>query len=207
MKLDLHNHPLGHRYYYDNTFPATLTARDEADICALLQFGIKRGLDVIGITDHDFALPGLWAANYALQQNLPLRVIAGCECELYYNSEWIHLLALKITEPLIYTAFTTPADLARQVHHQGGIIVLAHPMNYTQAIYHSLKNIVDGIEYRNGAAERRGRQPFSPVLDADGYSGLRLYNSDYHYPDKPVQEQLQAVTELAYSEVARWFGD
>lgn len=206
MKLDLHNHPLGHRYYYDNTFPAALTARDEADICALLELGLKRGLDVIGITDHDFALPGLWAANYAAEKNLPLRVIAGCECELYFRGEWIHLLALNITEPLTYTSFTTPADLVCQVHRQSGIAVLAHPMNYTPAIYHSLKNVVDGVEYRNGAAEQRGRQPFSAVLDADGYSGLRLYNSDYHYPDKLSPEQLQAATELDTDEVERWFG-
>lgn len=207
MRIDLHTHAVSHRYSYDGTIPGKLSPRDEADVLGLLNIGIQRGLDVIGICDHDLALTGLWATKYISENGLPIRVVPGCECELYYQREWIHVLALNLKYPLAYTAFTPPAELIKQIHDQGAIGVLAHPMNYSMAMYHSLKTILDGMEYRNGAAERRGLQPFTAVLDEDNYVGLRLYNSDYHYADKMYSEQLYAYTEMTEAEFNRWFGD
>jgi predicted metal-dependent phosphoesterase TrpH len=207
MRIDLHTHPLSHRYSYDRLNPSVLTAKDEDDIKGLIAFGQERGLDAIGITDHDLALSGLWARNYALQAKLPIRVIAGCECELYFLSQWIHILALNITKPLEYTAFTPPDILVTKIKEQGGVSVLAHPMCYGVDIYHALKGLVDGIEYRNGAQDKRGRETFSGILDEDKYSGPRFYNSDYHYPDKNTPEQWNAVTNLDDGEFIRLFGE
>ncbi|MDU4961198.1 MAG: hypothetical protein E6X17_11130 [Sporomusaceae bacterium] len=206
MRIDCHTHPLAHRYYYDGQPPEELTRKDQADIISVLNMAVERGLDAVAVTDHDLALSGLWASCYA-RANLPrLRVIAGCECELYFQSEWVHILALGLHSPLAYTPYTAPDDLAAQIRFQGGIAVLAHPMCYSEAIYYSLKTIVDGIEYRNGAQEYAGRESYQRILDADGYRGLRLHNSDYHYPSQPVPSQWQAATVLSDAEFARWFG-
>jgi predicted metal-dependent phosphoesterase TrpH len=205
MFIDFHTHPLSHRYYYDGTRPEALTDKDKADIIGLLAVGRERGLDAIGITDHDLALAGLWAKEFADSTALPLKVIPGCECELYYLGEWIHLLALNIMAPLSYTPYIKPAELIAQIKGQGAIAVLAHPMCYSVDVYHSLKGLLDGIEYRNGAQERRGQHPFSEILDNDGYAGLRLYNSDYHYPDKRSEEQWRAGTIMTEQEFSRWF--
>lgn len=206
MRIDFHTHAVGHRYSYDGTLPSCLTPKDEADIRALIDLGLQRGLDAIGITDHDLALSGLWAEQYASANNLPIRVIAGCECELYFQGHWVHILALNLRRPLSYTPYTPLASLAAQIREQGAVSVLAHPMLYDIKAYHLLKDIVDGIEYRNGAAERRGYAAFTAVLDEDQYPGLRLYNSDYHYPDRRCDEQWQAFTAMEPALFNRWFG-
>jgi predicted metal-dependent phosphoesterase TrpH len=206
MFIDFHTHPLNHRYYYDGLQPAALTERDKADIRGLLAQGVERGLDAIAVTDHDLALSGLWAADEARRLGLPITVIAGCECELYHRGEWVHILALGLKEPLVYTPYTPAADLAARIHAQGALAVLAHPMAYGPAAYHSLKAVVDGVEYRNGAQARRGAADFTAVLDADGYRGLRLCGSDSHWPDEPAREQWEARTEMGEEEFLRLFG-
>lgn len=205
MRIDCHTHPLAHRYYYDGQRPDELTGKDQSDIKNVLAMAVERRLDAVAVTDHDLALSGLWAKEYARRQMLSLQVIAGCECELYFHNEWIHILALNLTSDLAYTPYTPPDDLAAQVRAQGGIAVLAHPMCYSETIYHELKMIIDGIEYRNGAQESAGRASYEAVLDRDGYKGLRLYNSDYHFPSQPAPPQWQAATEMTRQEFNRWF--
>lgn len=205
MKIDCHTHPLAHRYYYDRHTPQALTDQDKKDITAVLSMGIDRGLDAIAVTDHDLSLAGFWARQYAEKTDLPIRVIAGCECELYFLGEWIHILALNLCKPLSYTPYTTPQDLAAQARSQGAFTVLAHPMCYSESIYHQLKSVVDGIEVRNGAQESAGRPSYESVLNRDEYAGLRLYNSDYHYPCQPARQQWLAGTEFTESEFAKWF--
>jgi hypothetical protein len=206
MRIDFHTHAIGHRYSYHGMIPTHLSPKDEADIRGLLNLGLQRGLDALGITDHDLALTGLWAAEYARENGLSLRIIPGCECELYHQGHWIHVLALNLTQPLVYTPYTPPLEVVCQIREQGAVSILAHPMSYSPEAYHLLKGIVDGMEYRNGAAERRGQPPFTVVLDEDGYTGLRLYNSDYHYPDKQCDEQWHAFTEMDEKEFSHWFG-
>lgn len=206
MRIDFHTHAVAHRYSYDGTIPSLLTPKDQDDIRGLIDIGLQRNLDGIAITDHDLALPGLWGAEYARSKALPIRVIPGCECELYYQGHWVHILALNLKHPLDYTPYTPPAQLAAQIKEQGAVSILAHPMLYDVKAYHLLKDVVDGIEYRNGAAERRGCEPFTAILDEDNYTGLRLYNSDYHYPDKKCTEQWQAVTEMDNALFSKWFG-
>jgi predicted metal-dependent phosphoesterase TrpH len=206
MFVDLHTHPLNHRYYFDGLRPDALGERDKADILGLLAQGRERGLDAIAVTDHDLAISGLWAAAEARRQGLPLRVLAGCECELYHRGEWIHILALNLSGPLAYTAYTPAAELVAAIRAQGAVAVLAHPVAYSPEIYHSLKATVDGVEYRNGAQARRGAADFTAVLDADGYTGLRLCGSDYHWPDTVNDIQWAARTEMDDEEFARRFG-
>lgn len=196
MRIDCHTHPLAHRYYYDRQHPDSLSEKDKQDIAAVLEMALERGLDAVAVTDHDLALSGLWAKEHAKQAFPTLQVIAGCECELYFMNEWIHILALNICKQLAYTPYTSPYDLTAQIRAQGAIAVLAHPMCYTEAIYHNLKNVVDGIEYRNGAQEYAGRLSYEAILNKDDYAGLRLYNSDYHYPSQPARQQWQAATEM-----------
>ena len=206
MRVDLHTHPLSHRYYYDGVNPGALSERDKTDIAGLLRQAAERGLDAVAVTDHDFALSGLWAREYARDNGLAVTVVAGCECELYYRAQYIHLLALNLREPLRYTAFTPPEKLMTEIRCQGGVSVLAHPMCYSPDIYESLRDVVDGVEYRNGAQERRGSGSYAQALDRDGYAGLRLYNSDYHYPDQVCPEQWNAFTEISEKEFLRLFG-
>lgn len=206
MLIDFHTHPLNHRYYYDGRCPDSLTDRDRADILGLLAQAGERGLDAVAVTDHDLALSGLWAADEARRRRLPLIVIPGCECELYHQGEWVHILALGLKQPLAYTAYTPAADLIATIKAQAALAVLAHPMAYSLAIFHSLGSLVDGVEYRNGAQERRGAGDFTAVLDHHGYTGLRLYNSDCHYPDTMASAQWAARTEMSQADFSRLFG-
>jgi len=206
MRVDCHTHPLSHKYYYQGIYPSILDAEYYECIRQVLEMGIERKLQAIAITDHDSAISGLWARQYAMDNQLPLIVLPGCECEIVFQDEYVHILALNIKQPVIFLPTTEPVELVGRIKKQGGVAVLSHPQCYPISIYQALKGIVDGIEMRNGAQEYHGAQSFQSILDQDGYKGLRLHNSDYHFPSSIVPAQWNAYTEIDETEFRRWFG-
>lgn len=82
---------------------------------------IRRGLDVIAITDHDQTRGALIARELAAQKQLPLDVIVASEV----TSRAGHILALWIEEPI--PAFRSAERTVELIWQQGGVAIIAHP--------------------------------------------------------------------------------
>lgn len=73
MKADLHNH--------------TTASDGTLNVLELVQYASKKGIDIVGITDHD----SVDAFNYDIDKS-PILIIKGVELSTYCNNENIHLL-------------------------------------------------------------------------------------------------------------------
>jgi hypothetical protein len=86
----------------------------------------RRHLDVIAITDHDRLEASLWA--YSQQSHYPFEVVPGVEV----TSAEGHVLALWVTQPI--PKGMSLAETSAAIHEQGGLAVLAHPLEPTISI-------------------------------------------------------------------------
>lgn len=74
-------HSIDHTYYNGAKFEG-LTEEDKRKIKYTVYWAEERGLNYAAITDHDLAAPGLYAAEYAREEKLSLKIIPGIECEI-----------------------------------------------------------------------------------------------------------------------------
>jgi predicted metal-dependent phosphoesterase TrpH len=162
------------------------TASDgQASVEEMLEHITERGdLDVIAITDHDCLDASLWAHYH--QYRYPFEIIPGVEVTTSQG----HVLALWVTEPI-------PKGLplratADAIHKQGGVAVIAHPMEPTIAPHMCWRYLshpevliqmgIDAIEIFNAGAITPGNNWFAQRVF--GKLGLPvLGNSDAHLPE------------------------
>ncbi len=86
----------------------------------------RRGdLDVIAITDHDHIEASLWA--YQQRDRYPFDILPGVEISTTEG----HILALWVTEPIPKERSIIETTAA--IHAQGGVAVVAHPLEPTIA--------------------------------------------------------------------------
>lgn len=141
-------------------------------------------LDVIAITDHDCLDASLWA--YYHQYRYPFEIIPGVEVT---TSEG-HVLALWVTEPILKGM--TIRETTDAIHAQGGVAIIAHPMEPTIAPKMSLRYLshpevliqmgIDAIEIFNAGAITPGNNWVAQKVF--GKVGLPVVgNSDAHLPE------------------------
>jgi predicted metal-dependent phosphoesterase TrpH len=95
-----------------------------ASVEEMLDYITMRGdLDVIAITDHDRLEASLWAHYH--QYRYAFEIIPGVEV----SSADGHVLALWVTEPI--PKGMSLKNTADAIHKQGGIAIIAHPMEPT----------------------------------------------------------------------------
>jgi predicted metal-dependent phosphoesterase TrpH len=93
-----------------------------SDVATILEHAVRRGLDVIAITDHERIDAAVAARAMAERAELPIEVIVGEEISTRSG----HLVGLFLHER-IRPWQSLRASIA-QVHDQGGIAIVAHPL-------------------------------------------------------------------------------
>jgi len=100
----------------------TLASDGIDDVEAVLEAAIARGLDAIGITDHERMDAAVAARAIAEDRGLPIEVIVGEEI----STRGGHLLGL-FMKKRIRPWHSLKRSIA-MIHEQGGLAILAHPL-------------------------------------------------------------------------------
>jgi hypothetical protein len=157
----------------------------------MIDAAVRRGLDVVAITDHERVDAAIAGRALAREHGLPIEVVVGEEV----TTRGGHLLALWIEEP-IRPLQSLRASIG-QVHEQGGLAIPAHPLvPYPLcASAGSLRRLLgdgdprirpDALEVFNPTTAGR---PWHPqVVGFAREHGLAgIGNSDAHLPDQVAQ--------------------
>jgi len=144
--LHTHTHYSGFNKVFFIPFPESVTPPDK-----MVDAGVKKGLDVLCVTDHNEIKGAFQAQRYARENRLPVEVVVGEEVETADGE----VIGLFLEENI-------PGNLSAEetidrIHDQGGLAVAPHPFSYR---CHSLgpkisELSLDGIEVLNGAHRDR----------------------------------------------------
>jgi predicted metal-dependent phosphoesterase TrpH len=168
MKFDLHLHTNRH------------SPDSDMDPFAMLRRARQIGLDGVVITEHDW----LWTEPELeeLRAAEPgLVVLAGIEVTARQG----HFLVYGVHDPFAVPRGINVADLCREVHRQGGVVVAAHPYRWGQPfddILRTERPELDGLEMMSNNMDEECRRRAAGVMAAYGPL-LRLAglgNSDAH---------------------------
>jgi predicted metal-dependent phosphoesterase TrpH len=167
MKFDLHMHTL--RYSPDS----------QMDPFTLVRQARRVGLDGVVITEHDW----LWteAELEELRAAAPgLIVLAGIEV----TAQEGHFLVYGVKNPYALPKGIRVADLCREMHHQGGAVVAAHPFRWGQPFDEILRDQqpdLDGMELLSNNMDPTCREKAARVFRELSLAGLGC--SDAHHEE------------------------
>lgn len=108
MRADLHIH--------------TLASDGISDVRSILEAAVRRGLDIIAITDHERIDAAVAARAMVADEGLPIEVVVGEEITTRNG----HLVGLFLEER-IRPWHSMRTSVAR-IHEQGGLAIVAHPL-------------------------------------------------------------------------------
>jgi predicted metal-dependent phosphoesterase TrpH len=164
MKFDLHLHTS--RHSLDSILAPELMVQRAREI----------GLDGVVITEHDW----LWTDEELarLRQLAPdLMVLAGIEV----SAKQGHFLVYGVSNPFAVPPGIGVAELCREVHRQGGVVVAAHPYRWNQpfdAVLESERPDLDGLELMSNNMDADIRSRAAALNERLRLAGLG--NSDAH---------------------------
>jgi predicted metal-dependent phosphoesterase TrpH len=158
-----------HTTYSDGTLsPLTLIRQAE-----------RRGLDVIGVTEHNTVLPGRIARAWAAWTGGPI-VVVGEEV----TTARYHLLALGIEETVLPVRSIEAVVAA--IHAQGGVAIGAHPVKFFQPGLAPVRSQLDGLEVMHPIAYASRSASWRWLDMLAYYEGTTPHpaavgSSDYHF--------------------------
>jgi predicted metal-dependent phosphoesterase TrpH len=120
-RADLHTHTKysGFTTLFNIPFPESIASPGD-----VVDQAVRKGMDVICITDHDTMVGSIKAVKYARENRLDIDVVLGEEI----TSEDGEILAWFIGKPI---APGLPAEeTVEAIHDQGGLAVAPHPFSY-----------------------------------------------------------------------------
>lgn len=88
----------------------------------IVEAAVRRGLDVIAVTDHDRYEGACAAREYANARGYELEVIGGMEITTGWGR---HLLALFVDGP--FRMYRPVREIAMEVSERGGLCIIPHP--------------------------------------------------------------------------------
>jgi predicted metal-dependent phosphoesterase TrpH len=100
----------------------TLASDGVSDVEAILEAAIARGLDAIGIADHERIDAALAARAIAEGRGLPVEVVVGEEISTRNG----HLVGLWLTKRI--RPWHSMKRSIAMIHEQGGLAIIAHPL-------------------------------------------------------------------------------
>jgi len=126
MRVDLHIHTNHSADGVHSTYTMVKAAKE-------------KGLSGIAITDHDSV--GAWKEAMKVGKELGVLVIKGEEVSVFKNGRLnAHILGLFLSDRI--RARTMP-EVADEIHDQGGLAVIAHPLDRFRRPYFDLKKYLD----------------------------------------------------------------
>ncbi len=156
LALDLHNHS---RHSYDSLLePLKIIKKARA-----------RGLNGMAITDH-----GTIAGGLAMKQVNPYEdflVIVGAEI----RTEIGDIVGLFLTREITATSFR---EVAKQIHDQGGLVLLPHPGKLPVSLVEPYIDSIDLIEEWNARSKEKWNKCALEL--ANRFDKPVLANSDAH---------------------------
>jgi predicted metal-dependent phosphoesterase TrpH len=165
VRVDLHSHTM---WSGDST-----TTPDEIE-----QAVVESGIDVLCITDHN-AVKGA----QELASRLPCRVVVGEELRTHAGE----IIGLFLSERIPFG--TPPADAARAIRAQGGVVYVPHPFdpmrrNLAEAALDALvaEGLVDAIEVLNAKTSLSSLNRRAGEY-AERFGLVPGAGSDAHVPD------------------------
>ena len=166
----------------------------------ILGEAIKKGIDLISITDHDTLNGSLEAIEIVNEENLPITVIPGVEV----SAKGCHLLIYGIKKEI--DAGLEIVDAINEAKKFGGFVVLPHPFEFYRKGCIRLRyfKLVDAVEVFNaksylnflaGYFAKRYRKPMIAGSDAHsiytiGYGLTLVYTNA-----KTDQEVFKAIVD------------
>ncbi len=138
----------------------------------------RRGLDVIALTEHNSALPGRIAREWARLRGGPI-VLQGQEV----TTKAFHLIAVGVHDTI--SPYQSARGVIADIHAQGGVAIAAHPVKHFWPALVPVRAELDGSEVMHPLAYSGGYgwrwadmltfyEEASPPLAAIG-------SSDYHW--------------------------
>jgi len=167
MRFDLHMHTTRH------------SPDSQMGPLALVHRALEIGLDGVVITEHDW----LWTEEELVELRAAapgLVILAGIEVSAREG----HFLAYGISDPFTVGRGIGVAQLCREVHRQGGVVVAAHPFRWGQPFDDILREEqpeLDGLELMSSNMDGDCRRRTGAVQRRTGLAGLG--NSDAHHED------------------------
>ena len=164
MKFDLHMHTTRH------------SPDSVMDPFAMVRQAKQVGLDGVVITEHDW----LWTEEELkeLRTAAPgLVVLAGIEVTAWEG----HFLVYGVHNPFALFRGIRVAALCQEVHHQGGVVVAAHPFRWEQQFDEILRKeqpALDGMELFSSHMDAECRRLAADVHRRNRLAGLG--SSDAH---------------------------
>jgi predicted metal-dependent phosphoesterase TrpH len=165
VRVDMHSHTM---WSGDST-----TTPDEVEAAV-----VDSGIDVLCITDHNAI-----AGAVELAERLPCRVIVGEELRTQLGE----IIGLFLTERIPFGV--SPADAARRIRDQGGIVYIPHPFDPMRANLRAdiiddlvAEGLVDAIEAKNGKTSLEHLNRHAAEYAAE-HGLLAGAGSDAHVPD------------------------
>jgi predicted metal-dependent phosphoesterase TrpH len=192
MKFDLHMHTTRH------------SPDSQMDPFALLCRAKDIGLDGVVITEHDW----LWTESELEELRLAatdLVVLAGVEVSAREG----HFLAYGVRNPFAVPRGIRAADLCREVHQQGGVVVAAHPFRWGQRFDQILRDErpdLDGLELmtnnmdddcRRRAADIQRQRRLAGLGSSDAHSEdvLGVCYTEFDTPIRTMPDLVWAIRE------------
>lgn len=167
MLFDMHIH---------TTLHSPDSSMDPAD---LVRRALEIGLNGVVITEHDW----LWTQDEQgeLRRAAPrLLIFSGVEVSAREG----HFLCYGVTDPMRLRRGIGVAELCREVHQQGGVVVAAHPFRWGQPFDEILREEqpeLDGLEMMSSNMDDNCRRLAAELVAAPGMRPLaQLGNSDAH---------------------------
>lgn len=149
---------------------------------SLVRQGRRRGLDVLGVTEHNTVVAGRIAqawAETAMGGDAPL-VIPGEEI----TTGGYHIIAVGLNQTVSPTGSVEAA--VAEIHRQGGVAIGAHPVKHFQAGLAPVRMQLDGLEVMHpiAYAGRSAAWSWTDMLSYYEETSPRpaaIGSSDYHF--------------------------
>jgi predicted metal-dependent phosphoesterase TrpH len=152
----------------------------------VVESAVRRGLDVIVVTDHDRFEGATAARQYSRARGYPLEVVGGMEITTSWGR---HLLALFVAGP--FHMYRPAGEVILEVAARGGLCIIPHPftrltLSFGRGAIEDLLRRglpITGIERCNPTPAGRAAARYTSMLNS-AWGLADVGGSDAHFPNR-----------------------
>ena len=194
-QADLHTHTYysGFSKVFFIPHPESVTPPE-----TMVDAAVKKGLDVLCITDHNAIEGAMRAERYVREDGLEIEVLVGEEVSTADGQVLGLFLQERIPRGL------SAAETIDFIHNQGGLAVAPHPFSYRCPCLEKriVKLCLDGVDVLNAAhrdayvnrlAQKEAGLSFALTGGSDAHSAKMLGDAYTEFPGKSAEELYRAI--------------